>query len=49
MQVPSKALKGASAAEGGARQGVAASTGAMAQSGVAVADPRSTSSITAPS
>jgi aconitate hydratase len=38
MQVPSKPLKGASAAEGGARQGVAESTGAMAQSGVAVAD-----------
>ena len=39
LQVPSKPLKGASAAEGGARQGVAASTGAVAQSGVAVADP----------
>ncbi len=39
MQVPSKPLKGASAAEGGARQGVAAGTGTMAQSGVAVADP----------
>ena len=39
MQLPTKALKGASAAEGGARQGTAASTGAMAQSGVAVADP----------
>src|SRR5687767_8060177 len=39
MQVPSKPLKGASAAEGGARQGVAAATGAVAQSGVAVADP----------
>jgi aconitate hydratase len=38
MQVPSKPLKGASAAEGGARQGVAAGTGTMAQSGVAVAD-----------
>jgi aconitate hydratase len=38
MQVPSKPLKGASAAEGGARQGVAASTGTFAQSGVAVAD-----------
>jgi aconitate hydratase len=38
MQVPSKTLKGASAAEGGARQGVAASTGTFAQSGVAVAD-----------
>jgi aconitate hydratase len=39
MQVPSKSLKGASAAEGGARQGVATATGAIAQSGVAVADP----------
>jgi aconitate hydratase len=39
MQVPSKPFAGASGAEGGARQGVAASTGAMAQSGVAVADP----------
>ena len=39
MQAPSKALKGASAAEGGARQGVATATGAVAQSGVAVADP----------
>src|SRR5688500_16333654 len=40
MQVPSsKPLKGARAAEGGARQGVAAGTGAIAQSGVAVADP----------
>jgi aconitate hydratase len=39
MQVPSKPQKGASAAEGGARQGVATSTGAVAQSGVAVADP----------
>ena len=39
MQVPSKPLKGASAAEGGARQGVATSTGAVAQSGIAVADP----------
>jgi aconitate hydratase len=38
MQVPSKPLKGASAAEGGARQGVAASTNTMAQSGVAVAE-----------
>src|SRR5688500_15781517 len=38
MQVPSKPLKGASAAEGGARQGVATSTGTFAQSGVAVAD-----------
>jgi aconitate hydratase len=38
MQVPSKPLKGASAAEGGARQGIAASTSTMAQSGVAVAD-----------
>ena len=39
MQVPPKPLKGASAAEGGARQGVATATGAVAQSGVAVADP----------
>ncbi|HZJ34210.1 MAG TPA: aconitate hydratase AcnA [Vicinamibacterales bacterium] len=39
MQVPAKPLKGASAAEGGARQGVATATGAFAQSGVAVADP----------
>jgi aconitate hydratase len=39
MQVPSKPLKGASAAEGGARQGVATATGAIAQSGIAVADP----------
>ena len=39
MQVPSKPLKGASAAEGGARQGVATATGSVAQSGVAVADP----------
>ncbi|HVG54224.1 MAG TPA: aconitate hydratase AcnA [Vicinamibacterales bacterium] len=39
MQVPSKPLKGASAAEGGARQGTATATGALAQSGVAVADP----------
>ena len=38
MQAPSKPLKGPSAAEGGARQGVAAATGAVAQSGVAVAD-----------
>jgi aconitate hydratase len=38
MQVPSKP-KGASAHEGGARQGVATATGAIAQSGVAVADP----------
>ena len=38
MQVPSKPLKGASAAEGGARQGIATATGAVAQSGVAVAD-----------
>ena len=38
MQVPSKPLKGASAAEGGARQGTAAATTTMAQSGVAVAD-----------
>src|ERR1051325_7891202 len=33
MQVPAKPLKGASAAEGGARQGVASSTAAVAQSG----------------
>jgi aconitate hydratase len=39
MQVPAKPLKGASAAEGGSRQGVATATGAVAQSGVAVADP----------
>ncbi len=39
MQVPPKATKGASAADGGARQGVATSTHALAQSGVAVADP----------
>jgi aconitate hydratase len=39
MQMPSKPLKGASAAEGGARQGAAAVTGVIAQSGVAVADP----------
>jgi aconitate hydratase len=39
MQVPSKPLTGASAAEGGARQGTATSTGAVAQAGVAVADP----------
>jgi aconitate hydratase len=39
MQVPSKPFKGASAAEGGARQGLAASTHATAQSGVAVLDP----------
>ncbi len=39
MQVPSKSLKGASAADGGARQGAATSAGARAQSGVAVADP----------
>ncbi len=39
MQVPSKPLKGASAAEGGARQGVATSTHGTAQSGVAVLDP----------
>ena len=38
MQVAPKP-KGASAAEGGARQGVATATGAVAQSGVAVADP----------
>jgi aconitate hydratase len=37
MQGPPKAVKGASDG-GGARQGVAASTGAVAQSGVAVAD-----------
>jgi len=39
MQVPSKPLKGASGAEGGARQGAAAQTGGVAQAGVAVADP----------
>jgi aconitate hydratase len=39
MQLPSKPLKGASAAEGGARQGVATATGAVAQSGIALADP----------
>jgi aconitate hydratase len=39
MQVPSKPRMGASAAEGGARQGVATATGAIAQSGIAVADP----------
>jgi aconitate hydratase len=39
MQLPSKPLKGASAAEGGARQGLASATGAVAQSGVALADP----------
>jgi aconitate hydratase len=39
MQVPAKPLKGASAAEGGSRQGVASSTAAVAQSGVALADP----------
>jgi aconitate hydratase len=39
MQVLSKPLTGASAAEGGARQGAAAATGGLAQSGVAVADP----------
>ena len=40
MQVPVKAsTKVTSGAEGGARQGTAASTGAVAQSGVAVADP----------
>ena len=38
MQVPSKTLTGASAAEGGARQGVATATGTVAQSSVAVAD-----------
>ena len=37
MQVPSKPAKAADA--GGARQGVATATGAVAQSGVAVADP----------
>ena len=37
MQLPTKPAKGADA--GGTRQGVAASTGAVAQSGVAVADP----------
>src|SRR3954466_11236948 len=39
MQVPSKPLKGASGAEGGARQGAATQTGHAAQAGVAVADP----------
>src|SRR6187399_882136 len=39
MQVPAKPFKGASAAEGGARQGVATATGSIAQSGVAVLDP----------
>jgi aconitate hydratase len=39
MQVPTKPMKVASGAEGGARQGTAAQTGAVAQSGVAVADP----------
>jgi aconitate hydratase len=39
MQVPSKPLKGASGAEGGPRQGAATLTGAVAQAGVAVADP----------
>src|SRR6187200_2827222 len=39
MQVPSKPLKGASGAEGGARQGAATQTGAVAQAGVALADP----------
>jgi aconitate hydratase len=38
MQVPSKPLSGASAAEGGARQGLATATGSVAQSSVAVAD-----------
>jgi len=38
MQVPPKPLKGASAAEGGPRQGTAASASAVAQAGVAVAD-----------
>ena len=39
MQVPSKPLERCERRRGGARQGVAASTGAVAQSGVAVADP----------
>ena len=39
MQVPAKPGKATSGADGGARQGVAAATGAVAQSGVAVADP----------
>jgi aconitate hydratase len=39
MQVPAKPSKVASGGDGGARQGVAAATGAMAQSGVAVMDP----------
>jgi len=38
MQVAPKTARGASAADGGARQGVATATGAVAQSGVAVAD-----------
>ncbi|HEY6360625.1 MAG TPA: aconitate hydratase AcnA [Vicinamibacterales bacterium] len=38
MQVPSKPLKGAGGADGGVRQGTATSTGAVGQSGVAVAD-----------
>jgi aconitate hydratase len=38
MQVPSTPLSGASAAEGGARQGLATATGSVAQSSVAVAD-----------
>jgi aconitate hydratase len=39
MQVPVKPSKVVSGADGGARQGTAAQTGAVAQSGVAVADP----------
>jgi aconitate hydratase len=39
MQVAAKPTKVASGGEGGARQGTAASTAAVAQSGVAVADP----------
>jgi aconitate hydratase len=39
MQVPAKPSKVASSGEGGAQQGTAASTAALAQSGVAVADP----------
>jgi aconitate hydratase len=39
MQVPAKGGKAPSGADGGARQGVAANTGAAAQSGVALADP----------
>jgi aconitate hydratase len=38
MQMPAKPLKGASAAEGGPRQGAAASATVVAQTGVAVAD-----------